>query len=78
MATGLATLTQQVSVAIGVPILSGVAATQVGLLSGIRVAIVFDVLLTVIVIALVWNGLRTRPEPTSGFVRPAVREGEMS
>jgi MFS family permease len=68
LATGLATLTQQVSVAIGVPILSGVAATQVGLLSGIRVAIIFDVLLTVTVIALVWNGLRTRPQPASSEV----------
>jgi hypothetical protein len=29
------------------------------------VAIIFDVLLTVTVIALVWNGLRTRPQPAS-------------
>lgn len=47
LATGLATMTQQVSVAIGVPILGAVAATQANLLSGIHVAVVFDVLVTV-------------------------------
>ncbi|HEY0447721.1 MFS transporter [Actinophytocola sp.] len=69
LATGLATLSQQVSVTIGVPILSAVAATQANLLSGIHVAIVVDVLVTAVVIALIWTGLRPRPQAAPGEVR---------
>ena len=59
-ATGLATLTQQVGITIGVPILGAVAATQAGLLDRIRLALVVNVVLTVAAVALIWNELRPR------------------
>jgi MFS family permease len=58
LATGLATLTQQVGITIGVPILAAVAATQASLLSGIQLALAVNVLVTVAAVALVWSGLR--------------------
>jgi MFS family permease len=58
LATGLATLTQQVGITIGVPILAAVAATQASLLSGIQLALAVNVLVTVTAVALVWSGLR--------------------
>jgi MFS family permease len=60
LATGLATLTQQVSITVGIPILGAVAATQATLLSGIHLALVVNVALTVTIVALVWTGLRPR------------------
>ena len=62
LATGLATLTQQIAIAVGVPILSAVAATQASLLSGIHVAVAANVLLSLTVVALVWHGLRPRSQ----------------
>jgi MFS family permease len=58
LATGLATLTQQVGITIGVPILAAVAATQASLLGGIQLALAVNVLVTVAAVALVWSGLR--------------------
>ena len=58
LATGLATLTQQVGITIGVPILAAVAATQASLLGGIQLALAVNVLVTVTAVALVWSGLR--------------------
>jgi MFS family permease len=60
LATGLATLTQQVGITIGVPILGAVAATHSNLLSGIHLALAVDVAVTLTVVALVWTGLRPR------------------
>jgi MFS family permease len=61
LATGLATLTQQVGITIGVPILGGIAASQAILLSGIHLALAVDVAVTAVAVALVWTGLRPRP-----------------
>jgi MFS family permease len=58
LASGLATLTQQVGITIGIPILGAVAATQASLLGGIQLALAVNVLVTVAVVALVWSGLR--------------------
>jgi MFS family permease len=58
LATGLTTLTQQVGITIGVPILGAVAATQANLLGGIHLALAVNVSATLIAIALIWNGLR--------------------
>ncbi len=58
LASGLATLTQQVGITIGIPILGAVAATQASLLSGIQLALTVNVLVTVTAVALVWSGLR--------------------
>jgi MFS family permease len=62
LATGLATLSQQVAIAIGVPILYAIATTTAVLLNGIRLALAVDVIVTVIALALVWIGLRPRPQ----------------
>ncbi|CAM3355569.1 hypothetical protein KIPE111705_04485 [Kibdelosporangium persicum] len=66
LATGLTTLTQQVGLTVGAPILGAVAASQADLLTGIRVALVVDVAVTAAVIALAWAGLRPRPELVRG------------
>ncbi|MER5351248.1 MFS transporter [Kitasatospora sp. NPDC002551] len=62
LATGLAALSQQVAVTIGIPVLSAVAATRTVQLDGIRLALVVDVVVTLLAVALVWFGLRTRSE----------------
>jgi predicted MFS family arabinose efflux permease len=67
LATGLATLTQQVGITIGVPILAAVAATQSGLLSGIHLALAVNVVVTVTAVAFIWTGLRPRPSATSDY-----------
>ena len=61
LATGLATLTQQVGLTIGVPILGGIAASQAILLDGIHLALTVDVAVTVVAVALVWTCPRPRP-----------------
>jgi predicted MFS family arabinose efflux permease len=60
LATGLATLTQQVGITIGVPILAAVAATRASLLSGIHLAVAVNVGVTVTAVVLIWTGLRAR------------------
>lgn len=60
LATGLATLTQQIALTLGVPVLSAIAATQAELLSGVRLALLANVVITLVVTALVWTGLKTR------------------
>jgi MFS family permease len=69
LATGLTTLTLQVSVVIGVPILSAIAASRVILLSGIHLAVAINVLVTVTAVALIWTGLRPRPKTTTSHAR---------
>jgi len=64
LATGLATLTQQIGITIGVPILAAVAATRSGLLSGIHLALAVNVVVTVTAVAFIWTGLRPRPSAT--------------
>jgi MFS family permease len=65
LATGLATLTQQISLTVGIPIIGSIAATQANLLTGIHLAIVVDVVVTAIAIAFIWHGLRPRiPAPS--------------
>jgi predicted MFS family arabinose efflux permease len=65
LAAGPTTLTLQVSTTIGAPILSAIAASRATLLSGIRLAVAVDVLATVTAVALIWTGLRPRPEPAT-------------
>ncbi|MGK5553686.1 MFS transporter [Actinomadura kijaniata] len=66
LATGLTTMTQQVAVSVGIPILSAVAATQSAELTGIRLALGVNVTVTLISVGLVWIGLR----PRRGQARP--------
>ncbi|TDW69771.1 MFS transporter [Kribbella pratensis] len=62
LATGLATMTQQVAIAVGIPILSTVAATQSVELTGIHVALTVDVAVTLVSSMLVMLGLRARKD----------------
>lgn len=62
LATGLVSMTQQVGVTIGIPILGAIAATQAGLLPGIHLALAINVAATSVVAALLWVGLRPRPD----------------
>jgi MFS family permease len=62
LATGLTSMTQQVGVTIGIPILSAVAATQSTELTGIHFALSVNVVVTLVSVGLVWIGLRPRGE----------------
>ncbi|MFB9679348.1 MFS transporter [Streptosporangium vulgare] len=62
LATGLTSMTQQVAITIGIPVLSAVAATQSVELTGIRLALSVNVAVTLVSVALVWFGLRSRGE----------------
>jgi MFS family permease len=65
LATGLTTMTQQVAIAIGIPILSTIAATQSAELTGIHLALTIDVAVTLVSSMLVIVGLRTRKDQDS-------------
>lgn len=65
LATGLTSMTQQVAITVGIPILSSVAATQGGELAGIHLALSVNVAVTLISVVLVWFGLRPRDEHSS-------------
>jgi MFS family permease len=61
LATGLASMTQQVALTVGIPILASVAATQAVQLSGMRLALGVDVFVTLTSVVLIWWGLGSRP-----------------
>jgi MFS family permease len=65
LASGLTSMTQQVAITIGIPILSAVAATQGALLAGYHLALSVDVLVTLVSAGLIWTGLRTRQAPAA-------------
>jgi MFS family permease len=60
LATGLTSMTQQVGITIGIPILGVIAAGAASDLSGIHLALTVNVIVTVVGAALVWIGLRSR------------------
>ncbi|HEU5160185.1 MAG TPA: MFS transporter [Streptosporangiaceae bacterium] len=62
LATGLATLTQQVGLTIGIPILGAIAATQAALLTGIHLALAVNFAVTVTAVVFIWVGLRSRAQ----------------
>jgi MFS family permease len=70
LATGLTTMTQNVAITIGIPILSAIAATRASELNGIHLALTVNVVVTLASAALVWLGLRPRAAHRSGT--PAV------
>lgn len=69
LATGLTTMTQNVAITIGIPILSAIAATQTSELSGIHLALT----VTLASIALIWIGLPPRTEQSASPV-PVANE----
>jgi MFS family permease len=60
LATGLTSMTQQVGITIGIPILGVVAAGAASELSGIHLALTVNVIVTFVGVVLVWAGLRSR------------------
>ncbi|MCX5207732.1 MFS transporter [Kitasatospora sp. NBC_00240] len=68
LATGLTSMTQQVAITVGIPILSSIAATRSAELTGIHLALSVNVAVTLVSVALIWFGLRPRPEPEAAFV----------
>ncbi|MEU4391531.1 MFS transporter [Kribbella sp. NPDC023855] len=57
LATGLTTMTQQVAISVGIPILSAIAATRSIELTGIHFALGVNVVVTLVSAGLVWIGL---------------------
>jgi MFS family permease len=74
LATGLTTMTQQVAISIGIPILSAIAATQSVELTGIHFALGVNVAVTLVSVVVVWVGLR--PGSTAAVVPVPVGAGE--
>lgn len=75
LATGLTTMTQNVAITIGIPILSAIAATQASELNGIHLALTVGVIVTLVSVALIWIGLRPRTEQSAGTSAvPAANE----
>ncbi|NUP79545.1 MAG: MFS transporter [Nonomuraea sp.] len=62
LATGLTTMTQNVAITIGIPILSAIAATQTAELTGIHLALTVNVIVTFVSVAVIFVGLRPRTE----------------
>lgn len=60
LATGLTSMTQQVGLTIGAPIMVSIAATQTSALAGTHLALGVNVAVTMIAVVLVWFGLRPR------------------
>jgi len=71
LATGLTSMTQQVAITVGIPILGSLAATQATSQSGLRLALVIDAAVVVLGAGLVWHGLRPRTLTTNGPSAPA-------
>jgi hypothetical protein len=70
--TGLTAMTQQVAAAVGIPVLSSIAATQSMELTGIHLALSVDVAVTLASVVLLWLRLRPRGEHrTAGAPSPA-------
>ncbi len=62
LATGLTSMTMQVAITVGIPVLSSVAATQRMELTGIHLALGVNVTVTLASVIFVWLGLRPRRE----------------
>ncbi|MFI5916266.1 MFS transporter [Dactylosporangium sp. NPDC051541] len=58
LATGLSTLTQQVAITVGIPLVSAVAATRSDVLGGIHTAVIVDVAITLVAAFAINHGLR--------------------
>lgn len=66
LATGLTSMTQQVAIAVGIPILSSVAATRSGELAGLHLALSVNVVVTLVSVVFIWFGLRPRRTAAAG------------
>ncbi|MEV0595783.1 MFS transporter [Nonomuraea cavernae] len=77
LATGLTSMTQQVAITVGIPILSSLAATQSAELTGIHLGLSVNVAVTLVSVVLIWFGLRPRDERrTAAAGVPVGKEAE--
>ncbi|NLP85180.1 MFS transporter [Microbacterium sp. CFH 90308] len=60
LASGLTSMTQQVALTVGIPILSAIAATQAIQTAGISLALIVNVTVTLVSVVFIWFGLRPR------------------
>jgi MFS family permease len=74
LATGLTSMTQQVAITIGIPILSSIAATQSVELTGIHLALSVNVAVTLVSVVLLWFGLRPRADLRTNAAAAAPKE----
>jgi MFS family permease len=72
LATGLTTMTQNVAITIGIPILSAIAATQASQLNGIHLALTVEVTVTLLSAALIWIALRPDAKQSKGAEQSTV------
>lgn len=70
LATGLATLAQQIAVTIGIPIFGALVAARTDVLDGVHFAMQVQIVVILVSVALIWIGLRDRGVPTG----PAAAE----
>jgi MFS family permease len=77
LATGLTSMTQQVAVTVGIPILSAIASLRGAELAGIHLALTVNVIVTLVSVGLIWVGLRPRAasEPDTDSATPGSRVG---
>jgi MFS family permease len=65
LAMGLVSMTQQVAITVGIPILGAIAAMQSAELAGIHLALSVNVVLTLVSVVFIWFGLRQRGESST-------------
>jgi predicted MFS family arabinose efflux permease len=73
LATGLATLAQQIGITVGIPVISAIAAVRTGLLPGLHVVAAVEIVVLLVGVALIWRGLRAPSEVVTGD-EPVARE----
>ena len=83
LATGLMTTSQRVAVTVGIPLLGAVMTIRADLLSGIRLALAADVLLTLTAVILIRAGLKPRvptgtPPAATGSGHESVLTGRLA
>lgn len=89
LATGLATMTQQIGFTLGIPVMSAIAATQYGtlvhgsatrsgVLSGTTFGILIDGLIVVAGALVIVVALRSARRPVTALAEPAIPEAKVS
>lgn len=73
LASGLASMSQQVGIAIGIPIFGAIAATQADMLGGIKLALGANAALVAVAVAVCWARLRAGSEAVVDKVQPLSR-----
>ncbi|MFF3852190.1 MFS transporter [Micromonospora sp. NPDC002575] len=74
LATGLATLAQQIAVTIGIPIFGALVAARTDVLDGVHFAMQVQIVVILVSVALIWVGLRDRGVPAGPSPSAADRQ----